>query len=50
MGGRCGGEKSQDKDTGWGTGDMEVAPLPSPISTSTSWLHTSWKRLNTRQE
>lgn len=33
-----------------GMGAMEVCPEPSPISTSTSRLHTSWKRLNTRQE
>lgn len=31
-------------------GERGMQRLPSPISTSTSWLHSSWKRLNTRQE
>lgn len=34
----------------WGGGATEVYPGPSPISTSTSRLQISWKRLNTRQE
>lgn len=42
----AGAEQPQDNPRGVGDG----GGLSSPISTFTSWLHSSWKRLKTRQE
>lgn len=44
------GGRAEPEYPTWGGGAMEVYPGPSPISTSTSRLQISWKRLNTRQE